>query len=271
MEWRCEWCGKPHDENDPPCDNCGHGTFEKAVVPVADAGDELGSKSAVWVCTECGREHTKHTPPCSRCGNEKLVRERQEVSESELTAPGYLDLVTPKYVLGLVAVLGLGALFILGLAGVVPLPGFGNSVPSVSDVPGNAETVNDISLATVERTYLQNLDEARGMAGAENITRDDRLDEIAVFVNQRVVKTEYGDGEPPAGEQVRELLGGSCEDSPRVFSTTLDSRQFDSPVAIADAFASAAAEQGNIERGEKIGVDVHTAPGGTLYLMQFSC
>jgi hypothetical protein len=90
-------------------------------------------------------------------------------------------------------------------------------------------------------------------------------------VNQRVVKTEYGDGEPPAGEQVRELLGGSCEDSPRVFSTTLDSRQFDSPVAIADAFASAAAEQGNIERGEKIGVDVHTAPDGTLYLMQFSC
>lgn len=271
MEWRCEWCGKPHEENDPPCENCGHGTFEKAVVPVTESGDELGSKSAVWVCTECGRDHTKHTPPCSRCGNEKLVRERQEVSESELTAPGYLDLVTPKYVLGLAVVLGLGIVFVLGLTGIVPLPGFGSGVPSVSDVPGDAEMANDVSLATVERTYLRNLDEARAGVGAENVTRDDRLDEIALFVNQRVVKAEYGGGEPPSGEQVRELLAGSCADSPQVFSTTLDGRAFDSPVAIADAFASAATERSDIGRGTKVGVDIHTAPDGRLYLMELSC
>ena len=272
MEWRCEWCGKPHEENDPPCDNCGHGTFEKAVVPVADSESELGSKATVWVCTECGREHTKHTPPCSRCGNEKLVRQRQEVDDAELQAPGYLDLVTPRYLLGLVAVLALAALFVLGVAGIVPIPGFGNSVPTVSDVPGNADMVGDISLGTVERSYIKDLNAARSGAGTANLTRDDRLDRIAAFVNQRVVKAEYGDGQLPTNERLQELLSGSCDASPGAFSRALDSRQFDSPEAIAETFASAALGQDEVPPdATKIGVDIHTAPDGALYLTHFAC
>jgi hypothetical protein len=88
MEWRCEWCGKPHEENDPPCDNCGHGSFEKAVVrgPAAESGPD---STVVWACTECGREHTKNSPPCSRCNNATLERQRKEITEENLTeVPG---------------------------------------------------------------------------------------------------------------------------------------------------------------------------------------
>ncbi|MFC7058003.1 hypothetical protein [Halovenus salina] len=86
MEWRCEWCGKPHEEDDPPCDNCGHGQFEKAVVRQTDLSEE-GSQEAtiVWVCPDCGREHPKHAPPCSRCGNPT-----QRNSANMLTSPNCL-------------------------------------------------------------------------------------------------------------------------------------------------------------------------------------
>lgn len=89
MEWRCEWCGKPHEENDPPCDNCGHGSFEKAIVRQV-AGDTTDADSmTVWVCTECGREHPKNSPPCSQCNNATLERETVRIDESNLTdAPG---------------------------------------------------------------------------------------------------------------------------------------------------------------------------------------
>jgi ribosomal protein L40E len=87
MEWRCEWCGKPHEENDPPCDNCGHGSFEKAVVRRTDLSEGSDEASTVvWVCTECGREHTKHSPPCSRCNNATLERQEKTLSDEELTA-----------------------------------------------------------------------------------------------------------------------------------------------------------------------------------------
>ncbi|MXR52865.1 hypothetical protein GRX03_14785 [Halovenus sp. WSH3] len=83
MEWRCEWCGKPHEEDDPPCDNCGHGSFERAVVRQGSAGEE--NSTVVWVCTDCGREHTKHSPPCSRCNNGTLERREKTISDDELT------------------------------------------------------------------------------------------------------------------------------------------------------------------------------------------
>jgi ribosomal protein L40E len=87
MEWRCEWCGKPHAENDPPCDNCGHGSFERAVVRRTDlaGGNENPDTMTVWVCTACGREHPKHSPPCSRCNNGTLEQQEKRVDESNLT------------------------------------------------------------------------------------------------------------------------------------------------------------------------------------------
>ena len=272
MEWRCEWCGKPHAENDPPCDNCGHGTFEKAVVPVADSNEELGSKATVWVCTECGREHTKHTPPCSRCGNEKLVRQRQEVSEAELTAPGYLDLVTPKYVLGLIAVLALAALFVLGLTGVVALPGFGNSVPDVGNVPGNDTAVGNVALSDVETSYLAARNDQRTEAGRAALTRYDRLDEVATFVNQRLVKSRYADGGLPRRERIGELLGDACQGGATLETGIVGASDQATASDLADAFVrSTGLSVPSEETTTRIGLDAHAAPDGNVFLTQISC
>ena len=85
MEWRCEWCGKPHEENDPPCDNCGHGTFERAVAPVAPEGE---GGPTVWICTECGKDHPRNNPPCSRCGAMTLEQREQTYEEGDPIGPG---------------------------------------------------------------------------------------------------------------------------------------------------------------------------------------
>ena len=272
MEWRCEWCGKPHDENDPPCDNCGHGTFEKAVVPVADSESELGTEATVWVCTECGREHTKHTPPCSRCGNEKLVRQHQEVDDAELTAPGYLDLLTPRYVLGLVAVLALAALFVLGLTGVIALPGFGNAVPDVSDVPGSDTAIDGVTLSDVETAYLARINDERTGANASELASDDRLDEVATFVNQRVVKTQYADGSLPERERIAELVAGSCQGGATLqtgaVAVGVDDTASDVAAALAESNSLSTAFRSDVT---KIGVDVHAAPDGTVVLTQIAC
>jgi len=82
MEYRCEWCGKPHPEDDPPCDNCGHGSFERAVVPAAPEGD--GEGPAVWVCTDCGREHPRNNPPCARCNGMDFERRSQAFEDGEV-------------------------------------------------------------------------------------------------------------------------------------------------------------------------------------------
>lgn len=94
MKWRCEWCGKPHEADDPPCDNCGHGKFENAVV--RQAGDTADSNAmTVWVCTECGREHPKNSPPCSRCTNAKLEQREKVITEENLTARPGEELTRP--------------------------------------------------------------------------------------------------------------------------------------------------------------------------------
>ena len=273
MDWRCEWCGKPHEEDDPPCDNCGHSSFEKAVVQQTDPGDSSGPESTiVWVCTECGRNHTKHSPPCKRCGNNKLVREEQFVDDEELSAPGYLDLLTPRYALGLVVVLALAGLFIGGHTGVIDLPGFGNDVPEVQDVPGNAETAGDVDLTTVELSYLEQVNGARANDSDGNLSRDDRLDEVATFVNQRFVKSEYGDGEPPSRDRVTDLVGDTCQNGFAVEFETVQSRDYQNGTALADAFASEATDSEIRASGAStVGLDTHTAPDGTVFLTQIVC
>lgn len=72
MKWRCDWCGKPHERNDPPCDNCGHHSFEKAVVPTVSDGGSDGPIE--WICAACGRSHPRNSPPCSRCGHTTLEK-----------------------------------------------------------------------------------------------------------------------------------------------------------------------------------------------------
>lgn len=271
MEWRCAWCGKPHDEDDPPCDNCGHGTFERAVVRQAPAGDS----TTVWVCTECGREHPKHNPPCSRCGNPDLERREQTVGEEELNPPGYLDLVTPRYALGLVAALALAGVLILGVAGVIDVPGLSTGVPSVSDVPGSATELDGVPLADVETAFLERLNALRDERGLTALRRTERLDELAAYFNQRRVKAVVDGAEQPTAGELLEYMDESCgrevvladyavpvPDS----ATTADS--------LGKRLASRAVEngQGSFEAGKSLtGLDVHAMTDGAVSVTQLAC
>lgn len=324
MEWRCEWCGKPHDEDDPPCDNCGHGSFERAVVRRTDLGGGDPDTTTVWVCTACGREHTKHAPPCSRCNNADLERREKRVDESNLTdrpgsgaggrieaeettvwvcsacgrdhpknappcsrcghttlererrgvdadelvAPSYRDLVTPGYLATLLVVLALAALFVLGLAGVVDLPGFpDDSVPEV-DAPGDGTAAGDISFADVEAAYLATLDERRAEAGANTLDRVDRLDDVAEYANRRSVNADAGDGDEATRSELADLLADEC----REFTVLSETR---SPEADAETTGVAFADTVGlgvvaVDGLERTGVDVHSLDG-TLYLTQIIC
>lgn len=323
MRWRCEWCGKPHEENDPPCDNCGHGKFEEAVVQQAGAGDDQDSM-LVWVCTECGREHTKNSPPCSRCNNatferrEKVVtdadltdgpnaekvesieqdtmtvwvcqscgkehtknnppcdrcgtatfeRETKTISDDELTIPGYLDLVTPRYAAVLGVVLLIAVVFGLGAAGVVDLPFFpDDSVPEVENVPGNESVVSGIALADVEGSYVEQLNERRAGTESRTLDRSAYLDDVATFYNQRRIKSLLGDGALPTNGELSDLLREECSANPSLETVTVTMQDGNSPEELGTEFADSV----DVDTpGTVIGVDIHGVEN-ELILSQFIC
>jgi hypothetical protein len=275
MEWRCEWCGKPHEENDPPCDNCGHGKFEKAVVQQTDLSADGPESTIVWVCQECGREHPKHSPPCSRCGGGPLERQEKGVDAAELEAPGYLELLTPKYAAALGVVLLFAAIFGLGLIGVIDLPGMGTAgVPTVEDVPGNESTAGDnISLRSLESEYTDTLNDRRTEGGAEAVRRNGKLDDIATFYNQRWVKSEYGDSSIPT-DRVRDLVDKECEAEPYLNRFQVPQSEYQDAEAPGQSIATARIEESPDLLSlsvEYTGIDMHAGPDGRLYVTQILC
>lgn len=298
MEWRCAWCGKPHEENDPPCDNCGHGEFEKAVVPMApESEDDDSDTITVWVCTECGNDHPKHTPPCDRCGGGPLERREVDYDEEAVMAEmlgndgggrtpsadvSYLDVLDTKLILGFIGVGALVVILALGFAGVIDVPGIPNDG---GPVPGNATTYEGLSLATVEEQYVSTLNARRAANGYENLSRDQQLAAIATSFNQDRVRQDYADGEGPNVQSVRNRVGDVCGDAalaPVVFTTEAslgqsEGQRFDSEAAMARSLVSAyrnspdaPASFSNTSKG-LVGVDVHVAPDGRIYVTQFGC
>lgn len=277
MEWRCEWCGKPHEENDPPCDNCGHGQFEKAVVRQTDLSEEGGGPALVWVCTECGREHPKNSPPCSRCGSASLEKRHQEIDESDLAAPGYLDLLTPGYLAVAGIALVLGVVFVLGVTGVVDLPGFGDEgVPTVENVPGNATSAGSVPLAAVEDEFVETLNQQRRSAGDGELQRNGDLNDVARNLNQQSVRSVYAGGEPPTitGE-MRDVAADACGGG-RIVPVTV-AVQADLEGATASSLGERLADEfrddpsRTVEGGRLIGLDVHRTPDDGLALLLVSC
>ncbi|WP_252718807.1 hypothetical protein [Haloarcula sp. CBA1122] len=157
MKWRCEWCGKPHEEDDPPCDNCGHGSFEEAVTQVNEAVVEGGPR---WVCLDCGRQHQKNSPPCKRCGGSNFERRTGPPEDDPLDEiqTGWLDVLETKYAIGYAAVALLLGLIVLAAVGGITLPGFAAETPtgppSIASPAGSGDTVDSLSLAEVEDTYV---------------------------------------------------------------------------------------------------------------------
>ena len=272
-KWRCDWCDKPHERNDPPCDNCGHHKFEKAVVPVAPE-DPDHQREPVWVCPECGRTHQKNSPPCSRCGNSKLDRHIPDESDytDELSGTSYLDLLNARYVAGFVVALVAGTVLLLGLLGVVTLPGMGN------DVPGSADSFDGVDLADTESAFVSVLNDRRTSASLDGYERTSSLDDGARLFNQGWVSERAGSGSRPSAERLERELDGTCVTEDLVaYSPSLDAdarSSIETPDALAAVLVNSyVSEIGGLQDASDgaIGVDVHAGPSERVYVTVIAC
>lgn len=278
MEWRCEWCGKPHESDDPPCDNCGHHKFEKAVerVTASNDGSEHGP---VWACTDCGREHQKHSPPCSRCGNVELEKRQPDYSDLEdLGGTSFFDVLEPRYAAGYLAVAVLGGVLVLGMAGIVTLPVVGGQ-PAPPDASGHGESYENVSLSTVEEEYVDALNERRESVGAGPLTTDEQMTEIATYYNKRVVESEYDDASAPTTDELAEKFEISCDRSPRLVPDVVPAETVQSAWSGENASASTvaatlterSADELTSPDYDTVGIDVHVTPDDDVYVTLLLC
>ncbi len=160
MKWRCEWCGKPHEEDDPPCDSCGHGKFEKAIVPEPDYETVDTGTTYVWTCPNCGREHVKNNPPCSRCGEPELEKAEQsyEDVERDLETPSWFEAARP-YLPAFALIALVAVLFGTGIVSPSIVPGIGSPTPP--DSPGEGTEAAGIDLEVAEREVHERLEADR--------------------------------------------------------------------------------------------------------------
>ncbi|QCS42798.1 hypothetical protein [Natrinema versiforme] len=289
MNWRCTRCGKPHAENDPPCDDCGHNSFEKAVVRVDEEnGSGPGSDGApdadrepipsgtvetgpdyVWACPNCGREHVRNTPPCSRCGNPDLERVEQtyEGLERDLDTPSWFEVAKPY--LPIFVVIGvIVALFATGIVSPTILPGIGPP-----DAPGQGSEASGLDLEAVDRAVHDRLEEER--EPADRRTYDDGLAAYAESENRRLVVRDFEDRNPDGASA--DEFDHDCEAPVHGVPTVLTAISVDDYAdesGLAEDIASALLSQygDDMRTGfDAEGVDVHVAPNGDVYTVYAAC
>ncbi|ELZ17587.1 hypothetical protein [Natrinema limicola] len=286
MKWRCTWCGKPHAENDPPCDNCGHNTFEKAVVRAdetregqgAAAGDDTDGEPIpsgtvdtgpdyVWACTNCGREHVRNSPPCSRCGNPDLekVEQTYEGLERDLETSSWLAVAKPY--LPVLAVIGIViALFATGIIPPSILPGIGP--PSPPDAPGEGSEAAGIDLEATERAVHDRLEADRNQS--ESRTYDAGLADYAEYMNRAFVVVEYEESRPEPVEASD--FGTNCQREPYAgrLPGTLSIADYDDEAALADDVVTALSEETGDSDFDREGLDLHVVDG-SVYVFYAAC
>ncbi len=266
MTWRCTWCGREYDADDPPCETCGRESFER----VDGDSSAFETDSYVWVCENCGREHVKNAKICTGCSHPSLAKRPVGGDDlaDELEAPGYLDVGWP-YLLGAGVVVAVVA---LALAGAIPVPGVGGP-PAPPEAPGEATTAAGLDLRTVEG-------ELRGEFEAERGTerdRDDGLSALATYAVRHDVATRYDpdyEGEIPEvrafGPDCATELGGD------VVELSVRPDAYDGEAALAEAVAADLLERDAVERlvtGEAgaEAVAVHVTPDGALAVAYVAC
>lgn len=273
MSWRCERCGAEYEDDDPPCEECGHGWFEEVSEPVAARARE------VWECTECGRTHARNSPPCARCGNHDFQRRRQEFDLSDTMAPSYLDLVSPRYLMLVLMALSLLVVLASMQFGLLSTPPFLTDRPSVENAPGNATTAYGISLSDAEAAFLERINERRQASGFTNLSRDGRLDDMARYFTQQRVVADYEGGDLPKSNGLAKRFGYTCQQRmkwqlfPRPDGEGTSIRAVDSGTALGTMLANRTLGSRLVADGDsrEIGVDVHVAPDGTVYATAFVC
>lgn len=266
MTWRCTWCGREYEADDPPCETCGRETFERVE---ADSPSAFEGDAYHWVCENCGREHVRNPKICSGCSHPVL--EKRPVGGEDLDAaletPGYLEVGWP-YLLGAGVVV---ALVVLVLAGVVPLPGVGPPTPP--DAPGESSTAAGLDLRTVETETRAALAADRGTERG----RDDGLDALATHLVRHDVAASYDpdyDREfPGAGafdpDCETDLRGGAVE-------TALDPAAHDDEAGLAAAIAADLLDRPSFRepiRGDASveAVAVHVTPERTVAVAYVAC
>lgn len=270
MKWRCPECGKPHERNDPPCDNCGHHSFEKAVVPQASADDDR--EQFVWACPKCGREHQRNSPPCSRCGYVMLEKEPLEYDDIDMgTTASYRELAGSREVFGAVAVLAMIVVSALALTGVVSIPGLTPAgQPTVENVPGNATHTGSLSLDEVEAEIVADINERR----RQPIENDEQLDELITYINKRYAKNIATEEQRQIDSSAREKFGVSCNPDLH-FSyrpePLLD--RFQNPEDAAEILGPNFEERTELTGSDvrSIGIDIHQLPDGGFVITRGHC
>lgn len=272
MKWRCPQCGKPHERNDPPCDNCGHHKLEEAVVPTASAGDDY--EQFAWACTECGRVHQRNSPPCKRCGNPHFEKQSMEFDDTEVgSVPTYRELIGRFEAAVIVAVVALVAVFGLGLLGVIQVPGIlPLGTPAVSDVPGENTTYGNVSLADIEANVTADIDAQRTGPPLE---RDDGLDDVATYVTRRTVKNNYTDENRPVTERDIRRFETDCSSTPGALTRTVSGVSGDETAVTLAQSLGFGDDPDVIDPTDsevtKAGVDAHVGPDGRLFVTVAYC
>ena len=280
MEWRCEWCETPHDENDPPCDECGHHEFERAIEQVTT--EVTGGH--VWLCTDCGRQHQRNSPPCSRCGEHELERRDLASVDDPLESIGtrWRDVVEPRYVVGYVAVVALLVVLGLGVAGVYDLPGTSSGPPPVENVPGNGSTAGGHSLTAVETALVAAIGDTGSDSAGSDGTSSAPLDAVATDVNRRIVAASFSDRDRPDVRTVVRSHDLSCERDLRIepFRVTYASNDLGS-IRSVDSERSLATDLhdfwlkngGGLDDADvaRVGVDVHVVGDQYVFVTVAAC
>ncbi|MDQ2048893.1 hypothetical protein RBH26_00175 [Natronolimnohabitans sp. A-GB9] len=273
MKWRCTWCGKPHAENDPPCDNCGHNTFEKAIVregddePTSSTGTVDTGTTYVWRCRNCGRDHVKNNPPCARCGNHDLEKVEQTYDdvERDLETPSWLEVARP-YLPIFVVFAVVVALFATGIVPLSIVPGLGE--PSPPDAPGEGTEAGGIDLEATEGEIHDRLEAERD---AER-SYDSGLAAFAEYNNRAHVAIEYDDAQPervtPTDFDVdcrNDAIGGP-------FPAVLSIDDYDDEAALADDVAATLETTDEVTDGDfdAEGIDLHVVDG-SVYVYYVTC
>lgn len=272
MKWRCAWCGREYGSDSPPCETCGHETFE----PISEESrSPFQSGSFVWACTDCGREHVKHSPPCARCGNHRL--EKRTVSEGdfadEITSPSYLSVGKP-YLAGIAIVVGLVGLVLLG---VVPFPGIGGP-PTPPEAPGDGDRSAGFDLETIEMALHDRFEAERDSTGAaaREFGADGTDAYIEYLTRHRVAErydSSYSDSMPEASE-----FDLRCGTQPTLGVATppVDLGSFDDEASAAEAIADELLrEEGFADTvlgdARSEGIALHVGPDGTVFVGYLAC
>jgi len=266
MAGRCTECGMYHYDG-PPCDNCGEMGFTEAPK--------------VMECAECGEVHLDGNPPCDACGEMGFRRvenpgqylddgktpeeHREELREFTRENGGAgVDRRTVVYGLGAVGVLGAGYYAFTS----------SDDYPT-TEAPGQADEAAGIRFETVEAEMRGLINDERGSRDRPSLSTAGNVDAFAEYYNKEYAKTGGGNLDAVAASDfsgkfnVSGYYAASNYYGENSSGRSIDA--FGSASSLArDCFESWRSEgYDDLFAAEysQIGLDVHVAPDGDIFLL----